>query len=343
MRLFKRILNRITTTTFRRNLGIKIGKFSFHFLKIPIIGKLIWKAKMRKLEDRPYFVSLELTSICNAKCIMCPRHNMDREMKVMDFKLFKKIIDDCADLGVKRFGLNGYGEIFTAKKYYVQYIDYLQEKIKDAVILINSNGSLMWEEQAQYLIDKKIDTIHFDIDGATKETFELIREKLNFEDVVNNVKRLVALKKAQGKIYPKVRVGMIIQKENELEYKKHYEMWKDVADFTSGDHMVSRLSSVDKYNDEKIVGHPCSLPYFELNIWSDGNVVMCCDDWNAEEKMGNAMFTSVKEIWSNEKFKKVRALHQAGRANELSTCNKCDWSRPGPGWFQAHRDAKEAV
>lgn len=340
MKFFKTVLYKMTSTGFRRNLGVYLGNVHFYLLKAPWIGKMIWKVKLRKLEDRPYHVSLELTSICNAKCIMCPRHNMEREMKVMDFNLFKKIINECAELGVIRFGLNGYGEIFTAKKYYSQYIDYLQEKIPHAVILINTNGSLMWEEQAQYLIDKKIDTVHIDIDGATQKTFELIREKLNFEDVVDNVKRLVSLKRAQGKIYPKVRVGMIIQKENEHEYKAHYDMWKDIADYTSGDHMVSRLSSVPKYTNEKVIGHPCSLPYFELNIWSDGNVVMCCDDWNAEEKMGNAMTSSVKELWSNEKFKKVRKLHQEGRAGELSTCSKCDWSRPGPGWFQAHRDVE---
>jgi len=336
MSSLKNIVYKFSSAGFRRHLGVSMGKFQFYALKTPIVGKMIWREKIKALSDKPHHVSLELTSVCNAKCIMCPRHNMEREMKVMDFNLFKKIIDDCAELGVKRFGLNGYGEIFTAKKYYAEFIDYLQLMIPDAVIIINTNASLMWEEQAQYLIDKKIDTVHVDIDGATKKTFETVREKLNFEDVVNNTKRLIELRKAQGKIFPKVRVGMIVQKENDHEYKQHFEMWKDVADYTSQDYMVSRLNSVVKYKEEKIVGHPCSLPFFDLNIWSDGNAVMCCDDWNGEEKMGNVMNSSIKEIWNNEKFKNVRKLHQEGRAAELSTCSKCDWSRPGPGWFQAH-------
>lgn len=338
MTLLKKWLSKTTSPKFRRSVSLIIKDFDATIMRIPILGKFIWSKRLKRLQERPDKVLIEITSICNAKCIMCPRQDMDRKMEVMNENMYKKIVDQAAALGVKKFALNGYGEIFTAKKHYQDYINYLLKKVPDAKILINTNASLMKEEEAQFLIDKGIDTVHIDIDGATADTFETVRKNLKFEDVVKNTRKLIELRKAQGKEFPKVRVGMIIQKENNHEYKQHYEMWKDVADYTSSDYMVSRLGSVKKYLNEKIVGHPCALPFYELNIMSNGNSVMCCDDWNVEENMGNINQMTLSQIWQGKKFKEVRALHQAGRQSEISTCSKCDWSRPGEAWFQVHRE-----
>lgn len=338
MKQLRSFLTGITTPAFRKKISFIIKDTDAYILKTPLIGKIIWKNRFNKLYQAPSTVLIELTSICNAKCIMCPRQDMDRRMEVMDEKMYQKIVDQAAEMKVKKFALNGYGEIFTAKKHYKTYINYLLEKIPDAKIVINTNASLMKEEEAQFLIDKGIDTVHIDIDGATKNTFEQVRINLNFDDVVNNTRRLIELRDAQGKQYPKVRVGMIVQKENHHESKEHFEMWKDVADYTCSDYMVSRLGSVEKYLKERIVGHPCSLPFYELNIMSNGSAVMCCDDWNAEVSMGNINHMTLKEIWQGKKFREIRALQQAGRQSEISTCAKCDWARPGEPWFQLYRE-----
>lgn len=338
MKRLKLFLVNVTTPAFRKKVSFILKDLDATSLRIPIIGKILWKKRFDKLAQCPTTVLIEITSICNAKCIMCPRQDMDRRMEVMDEKMYHKIVDQAADMGVKKFALNGYGEIFTAKKHYQNYINYLLSKIPDAKIIINTNASLMKEEEAQFLIDKGVDTVHIDIDGATKKTFEEIRINLNFDDVVNNTRRLIQLRDAQGKKYPKVRVGMIIQKENNHESKDHFLMWNGVADYTCSDYMVSRLGSIEKYIKERIVGHPCSLPFYELNIMSNGSTVMCCDDWNVEEKMGNINNMTLKEIWQGKKFREVRALHQAGRQAEISTCAKCDWARPGEPWFQVHRE-----
>lgn len=341
MRTLRAILEKITTPAFRRWLSYALKSIEGGLMRIPWLGKVLWRQKFLELYERPHKLAIEITSICNAKCIMCPRQNMDRRMEVMNFDLFRSIITQAADMGITTFVLNGYGEIFTAKKHYKDFINFVFEKVPRAKIIINTNGSLMKEEEAQFLIDKGIDTVHIDIDGATAETFEKVRENLKFRDVVNNTRRLIELRKAQGKTKPKVRVGMIKQKENHHEAQAHYDMWKDVADYTASDYMVSRLGSVEKFHQERIVGYPCSLPFYELNVMSDGNAVMCCDDWNSELPMGNVKTMGLKEVWQGERFKRVRALHQAGRQAELSTCAKCDFARPGDAWFQIHREVIE--
>ena len=48
----------------------------------------------------PDIVQIESTNMCNAKCVFCPRDEMHREEGIMDMALYRKIVDECADLGI---------------------------------------------------------------------------------------------------------------------------------------------------------------------------------------------------------------------------------------------------
>ena len=52
--------------------------------------------KSRK-EVFPKVLSVEFTSACNAKCIMCPQPDMDRKKENMSPEILDKIIKDCKD------------------------------------------------------------------------------------------------------------------------------------------------------------------------------------------------------------------------------------------------------
>ena len=57
-------------------------------------------------------MQIESTNICNAKCVFCPRDEMHRRQGVMSFDLFKKIVDECAALGITHVRVHNYGEPF---------------------------------------------------------------------------------------------------------------------------------------------------------------------------------------------------------------------------------------
>ena len=315
-------------------------------ISLPLIGKIIFEMRKNRLQSIPRQLNIEITSICNAKCIMCPRHEMERKMEIMPFDLFQKIVKQAKNLGVKYFALNGYGEIFTARHDYDQFIVHLRKEIPDASILINTNGSLMDAKAAQVLIEQRINTVHIDIDGAIKETFEKIRKNLKFEMVTENVKNLVKIRNEKGSRYPIVRVGILSQPINQHEVERHQREWSQIADFVGVDIVVSRGGSVDVNGGMVDKGHPCYLPWSEMNIWSDGGVVLCCDDWNAEEKMGNVRTNTIEQIWNSAKFQEYRGLHAQGRASEIKMCKNCTWARRGPKWFEkgfADRRARESL
>ena len=64
------------------------------------IRKLLLATGRDRSPIMPEIVQIESTNICNAKCVFCPRDEMERKQGVMSWELFKKIVDECADLGV---------------------------------------------------------------------------------------------------------------------------------------------------------------------------------------------------------------------------------------------------
>ncbi len=42
----------------------------------------------------PDIVQIESTNLCNAKCVFCPRDEMHRRQGLMDFDLYRKIVDE---------------------------------------------------------------------------------------------------------------------------------------------------------------------------------------------------------------------------------------------------------
>src|SRR5262245_8806229 len=78
---------------------------------------------------RPETINFEITAACDARCIHCPRLDMDRPMKAMSLELFCKMVDQAMELGVPSLCPNGFGEICTIPtKALTQYFDYISAK-----------------------------------------------------------------------------------------------------------------------------------------------------------------------------------------------------------------------
>ncbi|MBI4541915.1 MAG: radical SAM protein [Gemmatimonadetes bacterium] len=282
---------------------------------------------------RPYHVGVEVTAACNARCIMCPRHLMDRAMRPMAFPLFKKIVDECAALGVVEMALNGYGDIFTLRRErYREYIGYLRAQAPGVRVVINTNAYEMDESAARYLVEAGVHTVHTDIDGATPETFEKIRQYLRLAQVESNILRLVRIRDALGKTRPTVRVGIIAMPENRHEIPMFLAKWQGKADYVAVDGLINRMAdpNAEIPLDQ---GRPCFELWAKLHIWADGKAVLCCEDWNAEHVVGDASTQSIEQIWSGAPLRKARAHHLAKTAGVIDLCRNCSLWRRGPYWW----------
>jgi hypothetical protein len=127
----------------------------------------------------PDIVQIESTNICNAKCVFCPRDEMHRRQGIMTVELFRKIVDECVELGITHVRMHNYGEAFIDRRL-VEKVRYAKQKGIREVGLI-SNGSLISEPVARGMIDAGLDAINISVDASGKEVFESTRIGLKYD------------------------------------------------------------------------------------------------------------------------------------------------------------------
>src|SRR3989339_1145320 len=185
----------------------------------------------------PEIVHIENTNACNAKCIMCPREKMNRNIGVMDFPLFKKVVDECAaHPRLKELHLHGYGECLLEDGF-DRKVKYAKEKgIK--TIYIVTNGSLLNEEICKNLISSGLDKMKISFYGATQEIYEKVHVNLKFSVLEKNVLNLLKLREGMGSKNPSVFLQFLQMHENAQERDIFFKKWEKVIRSECGDALL---------------------------------------------------------------------------------------------------------
>ncbi len=289
-----------------------------------------------KWPRRPQHLNFEITAACDAKCIHCPRQEMDRPKRQMPWQLFQRMIDQAAEMKVPDLFPNGYGEILLIKNL-GDYFDYIAAKRHRFRIICNTNGHMLTDEKIDLFIKHKVALLNITIDGATPETAQAVRVGLDTLRIESNIHRLLARRKALGQHLPRIRAGMVLIPQNRHEADAFLRKWRGVVDYVGLGGFSTRLGSAqvdaDEAADESVrESHPCVLPFKELSLWSDGKAVVCCEDWNEEHVVGDLNRQTLQEIWRGALLRKVRRLHSSGQGEKVAICAKCNmWRKPSRG------------
>lgn len=128
-------------------------------------------------------VAIGITNVCNLDCIHCLRDKVESKVSI-SMDLFKKIIDQIAELGIKRVSLTG-GEP-SLHPNFGKLLTYLVEK--DMEFNFVTNG---WEFKERVLpiflepaVKRYLQNICFSIDGASAKTHDALRGKGSFREVI---------------------------------------------------------------------------------------------------------------------------------------------------------------
>lgn len=274
----------------------------------------------------PEIVQIEGTNICNAKCVFCPRDEMDRKQGVMDMALFRKIVDECAALGIQHVRLHNYGEPFIDRQL-VEKTRYAKQRGIPEVGMI-SNGSLITEEAARGLIEAGLDAINISVDAAGREVFEATRIGLKYDKVIGNIERLVRIRAEMGRRRPKLILSFVRQGQSDEE-QAFIEHWRHIADKI---HITDLHNWAGTLNQKSDVRFPCYRPWLTFTVLWDGRVSLCCADFDGREILGDARSSSIKEIWSSEAYRRVRREHLESGGPAI--CRTCDLPRKdSPLWI----------
>ena len=274
----------------------------------------------------PEIVQIEATNICNAKCVFCPRDEMHRRQGIMTVELFKKIVDECAELGITHVRMHNYGEAFVDRKL-VEKVRYAKQKGIQEVGMI-SNGSLITEPVAKGMIEAGLDAINISVDASGKEVFEATRIGLKYDKVIANIERLLRLRAESGKRRPKLILSFVRQ-NNSADEQAFIEHWRTIADKI---HVTDLHNWAGTLNTESDVNYPCYRPWLTFTVLWDGRVSLCCADFDGKTILGNLNTHTIAEIWNAEAYRNVRREHLESGGPDI--CRACDLPRKdSPLWI----------
>lgn len=287
------------------------------------------KENFQDLLEFPRFIEIETVNACNARCPMCTINDWERNLPLMSDEVFKKISDEVIEHKnhLQRVSLYRDGEPLIDKKL-ASRINILKQGGVDN-ISIASNMSLMTKDKSIELYEAGLDLVICSIDSLDKETFEKIRVRLKFEEVIDNT---IKMFEVRNKIRPsaKIWVRMIKQDLNDDEWNKYYEFWSKYAkpqDRVYFHNIFNWGGQLKDYKPHELSFEP-NLPCVALwslcVIFTNGDVPLCNVDFNNKYPSGNVMSSSIKEIWKSKIMNERRELHLNKRKSEISLCKNCN-------------------
>ena len=113
--------------------------------------KKIFKIVRKRKEVFPKILSIEFTSACNAKCIMCPQPEMDRKKENMSFETLDKIISDCKNKPLKKINLFWMGDSTVDKKM-IDKIRIIRKELPKVKLYLSTNAQLLGEKRSRILL-----------------------------------------------------------------------------------------------------------------------------------------------------------------------------------------------
>lgn len=282
----------------------------------------------KEVSDFPLHLDIELTNSCNLKCPMCYRRSMRDKEGLMDFALFKKVVDEGQRYGLPSINLSWRGEpllhpdFFTLVKY---------AKRRDIIdIRINTNGTLLDDNGLDRLIESRIDRVIFSIDGATKDTYEKVRAGADFSLVTANIRNLIQKRNSVKKENPSVELQIIDMRQTRNEIGDFIRAWKDIVNRII---IVVYRNPFGKKKDKfRVEGpytkiFPCPQLWQRLVIGWDGKVYKCCGDTAGLVVLGDAKQESLYGLWHSERLNKIRKLHENYEFSKIASCKICEFNK----------------
>lgn len=275
--------------------------------------------------DFPIVLCIEPTSICNLRCTMCFQsdHTFSGDKSLqgqMTFELFKTIIDEGTKYNLASIVLASRGEPLLNKDIY-RMISYAKENgVLD--VKLNTNATMLTAKNSRKLLESGLDTLVFSLDSAIPEEYESIRVGAKFDKVVNNIRKFNEIREKEFPgISLRTRASMVVVEEKlDIEYAR--EFWSDLVDEFAYRKVINRLNIYD--GTDTSLERSCSLLWERLYIWFDGTTSLCDEDYKSILSPGKIdENTSINQIWTGEKYKKLRHMHLNGEKCKLHPCDKC--------------------
>lgn len=294
--------------------------------------------------DTPFIINIDPADICNFQCKFCPtgdrelmKQTVGRNHGIMDFQLYKKVIDDICEFDnkVKVIRLYKDGEPLL-NPYFADMVKYAKQSGCCDRVDTTTNASLLSHEISDKIIEAGLDRINISIEGVNEQQYlDFSGYKLNYAALVDNIKYFYE---------HKTNTEMIVKTNGDILTEEQKQRFLDTfGDITDGIFIESIMdcwptfeqNKVEVNEERGIYGQEihevlvCPYVFYSFAVNSDGTISLCFLDWHRKLVIGDAKKQKIKEVWLGKEMKNYQKLFLEGKRKTHYICQNCGQLKQG--------------
>ena len=276
--------------------------------------------------DFPARVLLEMTSICNAKCRMCPQMNLKRKLMHMDKEKYKSIVDELDSHGIDGLWIHHFGES-TGHPDFKELVNHVSSKKHLGYVWLSTNGIRMDEPMIDFLLMSGISFLNFSLQSISIEGYKRIAPTSPAETILANLQTLIKKKQVEAPKKPYFRLQIIEQQNTRNDIDDFLRIYYDKCDLIS----VNMLEHTDlafnkegsglrQHSETKLCKR---LGRSDFIINSDGTTTICDNAYNNQLDIGSIWHNNVHELWNGDRRKEILDMNRDGSLWAVPLCSEC--------------------
>lgn len=257
--------------------------------------------------------------------------------EVMDDALYSKIVTECAaSPELHDFVPMSQNEPLLDMKLAARIAEFKAVAQPHQMVELVTNGSALTPARFQQLSDAGLDLLTISVNADSEETYQKVMAGLKWSRLLALLHDLRQMGSAQVNVY----LRYVRQQENAHEAASFVRRWRRHFNLMMYD-VNNRAGAVTDFTQVATVKHEltrrfrrwmgprlfkvCPHAFSIMAILQNGDVLLCGNDWDEREVVGNVRHASLRAIYNNPRMQQVRELMRQGRYDEISACRKCSF------------------
>ena len=291
--------------------------------------------------ETPYNIKVEVSSLCNARCVYCAHSKPDHGgvwAGNMTTELFEKVLRDIKEFPQKPKQMETYmfGEPLCNPLLPQMIGRAKQENVVDK-ITFTTNGLLFTPEKVDAIIAAGVDIIRISLQGLDAQAYQkTCGVKMNFDKFIENLSYLY---KNKGKCQIRMKIADVAIKNVPDGDEKFKQIFGSIADSIFVEHILPLFCDLDYDKIDKSISNDvmrgrsdvatscihkvCHRPFFRVRVAANGLVTSACCDTPHDIVYGDIAKESLYDIWNGEKHKAFLKMQLQGKRFMHPSCKNC--------------------
>lgn len=287
----------------------------------------------------PAVVQVQTVNRCNASCRMCPYPSTWalEPREVMADVLYSKIVSECANAPeLHDFVPMAQNEPLLDPKLPQRIAEFKAQAQPHQMVELVTNGSALTPERFVQLEQAGLDLLTISVNANSEATYEQVMANLSWPRLLERLEHL----RQRGSAHINIYLRYVVQRDNAHEVRAFVRRWQHHFNLMLFD-INNRAGAVSNYAQLATVKHlvtrrfrkwigprifkVCPYVFSIMAIMQNGDVLLCGNDWQEREVVGNVRNNSLRAIYNNPRMKEVRELMRQGQYDEIASCRNCSF------------------